>query len=61
MGAMLIGTSGYDYSEWKGRFYPEKLARFKIGSPCFLGGFLGILYSIGKKEKRNIFSTNNYE
>lgn len=23
----LIGTSGYDYAEWKGVFYPEKLAR----------------------------------
>ena len=24
---ILIGTSGYDYPEWKGVFYPEKIAR----------------------------------
>jgi len=30
MGELLIGTSGYDYPEWKGRFYPEKLARTKF-------------------------------
>jgi len=27
---LLIGTSGYDYPEWKGGFYPEKLARNKF-------------------------------
>jgi len=27
MGELLIGTSGYDYPEWKGLFYPETLAR----------------------------------
>ena len=21
-----VGTSGYNYPEWKGRFYPEKIA-----------------------------------
>ena len=24
---LLIGTSGYDYPEWKGAFYPENLKR----------------------------------
>ena len=24
---ILIGTSGYDYPEWKGAFYPEDLKR----------------------------------
>jgi uncharacterized protein YecE (DUF72 family) len=27
---LLIGTSGYDYKEWKGVFYPEKLAQAKF-------------------------------
>ena len=27
MGEILIGTSGYDYPEWKGGFYPEDLKR----------------------------------
>lgn len=27
MSEILIGTSGYDYPEWKGVFYPEKLKR----------------------------------
>ena len=27
MNKILIGTSGYDYPEWKGVFYPEKIAR----------------------------------
>jgi len=27
MGELLIGTSGYDYPEWKGVFYPDKLKR----------------------------------
>jgi uncharacterized protein YecE (DUF72 family) len=22
---LLVGTSGYNYKEWKGPFYPEKL------------------------------------
>jgi len=22
---VLVGTSGYSYKEWKGRFYPEKM------------------------------------
>ena len=26
---ILIGTSGWHYDDWKGRFYPEKLARSK--------------------------------
>jgi uncharacterized protein YecE (DUF72 family) len=30
MGELLIGTSGYDYKEWKGIFYPEKLAQAKF-------------------------------
>jgi uncharacterized protein YecE (DUF72 family) len=30
MGELLIGTSGYDYKEWKGGFYPEKLAQTKF-------------------------------
>jgi len=30
MGELYIGTSGYDYPEWKGLFYPEKLARNKF-------------------------------
>ena len=30
MGKLYIGTSGYDYPEWKGSFYPEKLARTKF-------------------------------
>jgi len=30
MGELLIGTSGYDYKEWKGGFYPEKLAQAKF-------------------------------
>jgi hypothetical protein len=44
MGAMLIGTSGYDYPEWKGGCYPEKLARFEIGFTCFLRGFRHTVY-----------------
>ena len=27
MSDLLIGTSGYDYPEWKGVFYPEDLKR----------------------------------
>jgi uncharacterized protein YecE (DUF72 family) len=27
MAELLIGTCGYDYTDWKGGFYPEKLAR----------------------------------
>jgi len=27
MAELYIGTSGYDYPEWKGQFYPEKLKR----------------------------------
>ena len=27
---LLIGTSGYDYPDWKGGFYPEKLAHAKF-------------------------------
>ena len=27
MSELLIGTSGYDYPEWKGIFYPEKIKR----------------------------------
>jgi uncharacterized protein YecE (DUF72 family) len=30
MSELLIGTSGYDYLDWKGGFYPEKLARTKF-------------------------------
>lgn len=30
MSELLIGTSGYDYREWKGIFYPEKTARTKF-------------------------------
>ena len=30
MGKLLIGTSGYDYPEWKPIFYPEKTARAKF-------------------------------
>jgi uncharacterized protein YecE (DUF72 family) len=30
MAELLIGTSGYDYPEWKDGFYPEKLARNKF-------------------------------
>jgi uncharacterized protein YecE (DUF72 family) len=30
MGDLLIGTSGYDYPDWKGGFYPEKLARTRF-------------------------------
>jgi len=30
MSEIYIGTSGYDYPEWKGEFYPEKLARTKF-------------------------------
>jgi uncharacterized protein YecE (DUF72 family) len=30
MAELLIGTSGYDYPEWKGIFYPEKQARTKF-------------------------------
>ena len=30
MGELYIGTCGYDYPEWKGLFYPEKLARSKF-------------------------------
>lgn len=30
MSELLIGTSGYDYPEWKGAFYPEKTARAKF-------------------------------
>ncbi len=25
-----VGTSGYSYKEWKGNFYPEKLASSKM-------------------------------
>lgn len=27
MQSLLIGTSGYDYPEWRGKFYPENLKR----------------------------------
>ena len=27
---ILVGTSGYNYPEWKGRFYPEKMASTKM-------------------------------
>lgn len=27
MGRLLIGTSGYNYKDWKGKFYPEKLSQ----------------------------------
>jgi uncharacterized protein YecE (DUF72 family) len=30
MSELYVGTSGYDYQEWKGVFYPEKLARTKF-------------------------------
>jgi len=30
MAELYIGTSGYDYPEWKGGFYPDKLARTKF-------------------------------
>ena len=30
MGKLLVGTSGYDYDEWKGLFYPENLAKAKF-------------------------------
>ena len=30
MADLYIGTSGYDYPEWKGGFYPDKLARAKF-------------------------------
>jgi len=26
----LVGTSGYNYPEWRGSFYPEKLAAAKM-------------------------------
>ena len=27
---VLVGTSGYNYTEWKGSFYPEKLLSKKM-------------------------------
>ena len=27
---ILVGTSGYNYPEWKGGFYPAKLAASKM-------------------------------
>jgi uncharacterized protein YecE (DUF72 family) len=30
MGNLLIGTSGYDYKDWKGGFYPETLPQSKF-------------------------------
>jgi uncharacterized protein YecE (DUF72 family) len=30
MGVLYIGTSGYDYKEWKGPFYPETLPHTKF-------------------------------
>ena len=27
---ILVGTSGYNYAEWKGNFYPEKLPAKKM-------------------------------
>src|SRR5215469_16391035 len=30
MSILYIGTSGYDYKDWKGGFYPEKLAQTKF-------------------------------
>jgi uncharacterized protein YecE (DUF72 family) len=30
MGDLLIGTSGYDYKDWKEVFYPEKLAQVRF-------------------------------
>jgi uncharacterized protein YecE (DUF72 family) len=30
MGELLIGTSGYDYKDWKGIFYPEKLPQVRF-------------------------------
>ncbi|MDR2702655.1 MAG: hypothetical protein LBB72_09510 [Spirochaetaceae bacterium] len=26
----MIGTSGYDYPEWKGGFYPEELSKARF-------------------------------
>jgi hypothetical protein len=60
MGKLLIGTSGYDYPEWKGDFTRKNLPALKLAPPVFCA-VLGILYSIGKKERKNIFTTNNYE
>ena len=28
--AIWVGTSGYNYPEWKGSFYPEKLPATKM-------------------------------
>ena len=33
-----VGTSGYNYPEWKGRFYPEKIAA-KAMLPYYAGVF----------------------
>ena len=27
---VLVGTSGYNYAEWKGSFYPDKLSSKKM-------------------------------
>ena len=28
--SILVGTSGYSHSEWKGSFYPEKFSQKKM-------------------------------
>ncbi len=33
---LWVGTSGYNYPEWKGSFYPEKLPAAKM-LPCLRG------------------------
>ena len=27
VGSILVGTSGWTYRDWRGRFYPQKLAQ----------------------------------
>ena len=29
-GRVLVGTSGYNYPEWRGTFYPEKFSTAKM-------------------------------
>ena len=65
MNEVLIGTSGYDYPEWKGVFYPENLPRkdfLSYYSTKFNALELNYsFYSMPKKEQMNEFLLRSEE